>query len=63
MNKREIKRAILLAQDTVNIVNDYCFSLDNYFKNEDNRIKYKDLYEEYQVLALNLKNATKKRGF
>lgn len=63
MNKREIKRAILLAQDFTNILTDYCSILDDYFKDENNKVAHYTLYCEYQTLSFNLKDAVKKRGF
>lgn len=63
MNKREIKRAILLAQDVVDIVNDYCFSLEEFFEKGNNKFDHVELYNHYLVFSLNLKRATRKRGF
>ena len=58
-----IKKVINLSNDMVNVFNDYAYTLDIYFKNENNRLEHKDLYQEYLNLNENLKKIMKKNGF
>ena len=43
-----------LSKDMINIFTDYCYSMDEYFKDEKNKKVHKFLYDEYQVLNKNL---------
>lgn len=60
--KKNEKVLINLSYDLLNIFTDYCFSLDSYFKDENNRINHLDLYNEYMTLDINIKNCLKKNG-
>lgn len=63
MNIREIKKSFNLCNDLINIFNDYAYSLDEYFKEEKNRKEHLELWNEYQILNVNLKKTIKKNGF
>lgn len=63
MNKREVKRAIALANDFVNILKDYTYSLDEFFSTQENIDNNSYLYNEYVYLIENINNSMKKRGF
>lgn len=49
------KKLVNLVSNLINIFTDYSFTLDNYFKDEKNRKKHLDLYNEYMILNQNLK--------
>ena len=56
MKIRDLTKIMDFNHDLLNIFTDYVFGLDNYFKEEKNRIDHKELFEEYQVLNQNLKS-------
>ena len=65
MNKNinKIRRQLNLCNDLIDIFTDYALILDDYFQNENNREEHLELWNEYQYLNVNLKNAYKKNGF
>ena len=63
MNIRELKRSFNLCNDLINIFTDYSYSLDEYFKIENNKEEHLELFNEYQILNENLKKAINKNGF
>jgi hypothetical protein len=62
-NIKKIKNQFNLCNDLIDIFTDYAFCLDNYFKIEKNKVEHLDLYNEYKILNVNLKNAIRKNGF
>lgn len=63
MIKRDKKNVLDLCYDLINIFNDYAYSLDEYFKIEENKKEHLELWNEYQILNVNLKNAIERNGF
>lgn len=55
MKLNEFKRLINLNTDMINIFTDYAFILDDYFKDNNNKLAHQELYLEYQNLNKNLR--------
>ena len=62
-NIKKIKKQLNLCNDLINIFTDYALILDDYFQDENNREEHLKLWNEYQILNVNLKNALKRNGF
>ena len=62
-NIKKIKKQLNLCNDLINIFSDYAFVLDDYFQDENNREEHLKLWNEYQFLNVNLKDALKRNGF
>ena len=60
MKLKDLTKIMNLNQDLINIFTDYAFSLDCYFKEEKNRLKHKELFDEYQLLNQNLDTLKRK---
>ncbi len=65
MNKsiNKTRKQLNLCNDLIDIFTDYAFVLDDYFQNENNREEHLELWNEYQILIVNLKDAFKRNGF
>ena len=65
MNKniKKIRKQLNLCNDLIDIFTDYAFVLDDYFQDEINRKEHLKLWNEYQILNVNLKDAFKRNGF
>ena len=48
-------KIVHFANDLINLFTDYAFSLEHYFKDEKNKKEHIELYNEYQILNLNLR--------
>ena len=53
--RRDIQKIMNFTNELINIFTDYSFSLEPYFKNEDNRKNNQALYEEFLTLNNNIK--------
>ena len=62
-NIKKIRKQLNLCNDLIDIFTDYAFVLDDYFQDEINRKEHLKLWNEYQILNVNLKNAFKRNGF
>ena len=65
MNKsiNKMRKELNLCNDLIDIFTDYAFVLDDYFQNENNREEHLKLWNEYQILIVNLKDVFKRNGF
>lgn len=54
MKLKDLTKIMNLNQDLINIFTDYAFSLEHYFKDENNQKEHKALYEEYKTLNDNI---------
>ena len=57
---KDFNKIINYSNDLINVFTDYAYSLDNYFKVEENKKKHEYLYNEYLILSKNLKEILNK---
>lgn len=62
MKMKKIINSFNFCQDLVDIFTVYTKCLEEYFKDPDNVINHKVLYDYYLQLDSNIKNAVKKNG-
>lgn len=60
---KDIINKINFTKDLVNILKDYTIFMDNFFKNEENRNFYADVYVEYKKFSDNVYLLSKEYGF
>lgn len=61
--KKDLIDKINFTRDLVNILKDYTLFMDNFFKDENNRNIYSDVYVEYKKFSDNIYLLSKAYGF
>lgn len=61
--KKDLINKINFTKDLVNILKDYTLFMDNFFKDEDNKNIYSDVYVEYKKFSDNIYLLSKEYGF
>lgn len=61
--KNLFENSIVYSLDVLNIVNEYCDTMDLFFTNIDNQVAYDMVYQEYLCFKLKLKEKAIERGF